>query len=150
MTIDSKQLQALYALLQSHSDMPFVQECIDNIENEEIVFNEGYLRSKEDTINNFQNHFDIQVQVTSARVEGYNTLLPAIKEYLGSTNRELKICTKACNYIIICDGMITNLLGILKSPHSNIDIAKKVYFQYISNGVASQYLKFYKGKLQEW
>lgn len=134
-------------LLKSDISLPFVKECINCIENEMILFHFGSVMDKPYVYETYYYRYQIQKKVTNSNVSGYDQLLKNINDFMGDSINVMTLTTELNSYIIFSDEVLSYLIGILKSPYSNIEKSMKIQKINLNAGHSSHSVKFYKGKL---
>ncbi len=137
--------EALWHLLKKNKQMRFVEECLKHIAEDNIIFHEGSLIDKARVLETYKDRYEVQQNVTNAIVLGYEELLENILRFRGNKIHVMTLITETNSYIIFTDSLSKCLIGVLKSPYSNIEKAIDVEKKLISQGIPTNYFKYCKG-----
>jgi hypothetical protein len=145
MTTEVK-FQKLSNLLKSNTDQLFVKNCIDSITNQKVIFNEGSVMNRDHILDLYNHRYEIQKNLTGAKVLGYRELLKTILTNVETEINVMTLITEDKSYIIFANPNLSKLLGVLQSPYSNIKKELDIQKGNSDKGILSNNQVFYRGK----
>ncbi|MBS1771655.1 MAG: hypothetical protein JST82_02255 [Bacteroidetes bacterium] len=134
-------------LTNNIGNIDFAEECLQELLHHDVIINKGSVLEREHAWNVYSTRKGVQENVTHADVKGYDSLLNNITNTSEQNIRFITIICEKYSYIIFSDIKVAILLGILKSPYSNIAKVLENEEVYKLQGIDSEYFKFKNGNL---
>jgi len=137
-------------LLERQKEILFAPECLAAIDTEIVLFDVLETKSRELSFIDMKTHYEIKVHVTGAKIEGYLDVLGSLNKCVDDSVTECVLTSEKYLYIVLVSSTFSNLVGILRSSHSNTNILYCKIQEMIRRGIKSSSIKVHARREIEW